>query len=131
MSVWVRRVLALACLLATWLVVRPAAASAPMCDEHGASALAPIPLLDAPDASLDTGGLTDGCEDWVPRGTAFERDGRPRVSEPKAHPHFVIPEPLGPDPNAACVLGETTGACVGERAGIRNQVERPPRLARG
>ena len=46
-----------------------------MCDERGASVLAPMPTLDTPDASLDVGS-PDGCEAWLSQGSAYERGGK-------------------------------------------------------
>ena len=45
------------CLLAS----RPAHAAAPMCDERGASAIAPTPVLPARDVKIDTGAPL-GCD---------------------------------------------------------------------
>jgi hypothetical protein len=55
-----------ACSWAMVLVVsRTASAAAPMCDERGASAIAPSPVLEARDERIDTG-FPNGCDDPRP-----------------------------------------------------------------
>ena len=126
-SAWVRRCLTIACVLATWLVVRPAAAAAPFCDDRGASALAPTPTLDIQMASVDIGEHEGGCADWMNADHGYEQGRRPATGSPA--PHFdVMPttalRPLrafAPIPFASPTL--TTVPSSGATATL----ERPPR----
>jgi hypothetical protein len=127
MSVWVRRLVTLACVLAAWLVVRPAAASAPLCDDRGASMLAPMPVLDMPDASVDVGDHDGGCEGWVGRDHAYQRGERPARGFSPARgdvlPTSVIHVP-SPDARASA---QAPAARETVPAGVRFPLERPPR----
>jgi hypothetical protein len=132
MSVWVRRCLSFACLLAAWLVAHPAWASAPMCDPHAASALAPLPVLDAPDASLDIsldlGDPADSCEGWVARDKAYERGDRPAPgSASPLHVDVVLNEPVQSVISSVPVVLVPTFACGRPLAGVRSGLDRPPR----
>jgi hypothetical protein len=127
MSVWVRRFVTVACLLAAWLVVRPASASAPMCDQRGASILAPLPTFDAPDASVDIGDRGDACDLSVDTDRAYQRGEKPASDPAAMHVDVTVTATrshvpacggeavLAPDPRAT------------PQAGVRFLVERPPR----
>jgi hypothetical protein len=127
MSAWVRRLVTLACLMAAWLVVRPAAASAPLCDDRGASMLAPMPVLDAPNASVDVGDYDGGCEGWVGRDHEYQRGERPTRVFPSASGDMVLTS-VGCDvPSSAPTCAVATELRGTEHSGVRSFVERPPR----
>jgi hypothetical protein len=127
MSALVRRCLTLACLLAVWLVARPAAASSPFCDERGASALAPSPVLDVPNASIDLGERADACELDASHDVAYHRGERPHRAPSEARVDAMpAPQPdrVGPAIEAAPFPRESLRE---ERSGVRPFLERPPR----
>jgi hypothetical protein len=123
-----RPLLAVLAALAVWLVAWPAAAAvAPLCDGRGASALAPAPTLDAPDASIDVGGA-EGCVDLLERDHSFHQGRAPKP----------LPSPAGADllpvasgvylaPRGVTLLSVATHA-VGSRSAVRARLERPPEL---
>jgi hypothetical protein len=129
MSPWVRRCLTLASILVVWLVARPAAASAPLCDDRGASALAPLPVLDAPNASLNVGERGDGCDEAGARDHAYHRGERaPRIT-PFVHADFA---PVSVVHDVQPAGRESTSVVASEGAllpGVRRSVDRPPRRA--
>jgi len=127
MSVWLRRLLTFVCLMAAWLVVRPAAAAAPLCDLRGASVLAPMPTLDLPNSSLDVGDVAEGCEGWVNRDHVLQRGERPTQVSPSAPGDAVLTAVVSQVPPAApggALLVDTGSA---PRPGVRSPLERPPR----
>ena len=127
MSAWVRRLVTFACLMAAWLVVRPAAASAPMCDDRGASMLAPTPVLDPPNASVDVGDHDGGCEDWVGHDHAYQRGERPSRVFPSVRVD-VVPTSVQPDvPASHRTLTLRSDVAGFGPAGVRFLLERPPR----
>jgi hypothetical protein len=128
MSAWVRRLVTFACLAAAWLVVRPAAASAPMCDDRGASMLAPAPILDTPTSSVDVGDHDTGCEAWLGHGDAYHRSERPTRVFPSLRTDF-IPYSVQPSVPPSCrALALRPGVTGFGPAGVRVLLERPPRL---
>jgi hypothetical protein len=127
MPLWVRRCLTVACLVAAWLVARPASAAAPLCDERGASVTAPVPVLDTPNASVDVGERTDGCDGDPARDTAYHRGERPHRVCPSCHADVILPAPAGlVVPAAIEVFPRPNVATVGS-AGVTFPLERPPR----
>jgi hypothetical protein len=127
MPVWPRRLITLACVLAAWLVVRPAAASAPLCDDRAASVLAPPPVLDTPNASLDVGEHDSGCDGWVAGDHAYQRGERSVQVSPSARIDFVPSSvtcavPISLSTNALRPTAENL-----ECPGVRFLLERPPR----
>ena len=127
MRVCVRRFLTFACLLAAWVVARPAAASAPMCDERGASMLAPTPVLDAPNASIDVGEQTDGCDADAWQEKAYHRgEGPHRTPSPKHVDAVLAPQACRVSPRApdASMMPDVRTV---DRSGVRFALERPPR----
>lgn len=113
--------------LAAWLVAGPAFAAAPICDDRGASAFAPAPTLDSPNASVDIGVGGDTC------GFAMED----RASLHQGRAHDPLPAPAGAD-----LLPVGVGAGVlaapwrpvaldvavsSGRSGVHGPLERPPR----
>ncbi len=123
---WVRRLLTFACLLAAWTVARPAAAAAPVCDEHAASMVAPPPTLDAPSASVDVG-EPDPCDSDGSQDHAYHRGQRSHRSPPVVHAEATLPPPAGlvappaPDSSLCPDIPRV------DRAGVRFLLERPPR----
>jgi len=121
--------MALACVLAAWLVARPASASAPLCDERGASALAPAPVLDTPGGSVDVGERPDGRGLWVGKDVTYQRGERPlrilRSVRADVAPvtHALVVPPCAPD---TTVMSESG---VRPSSGVRFALERPPRSA--
>jgi hypothetical protein len=98
-----------------------------MCDERGASMLAPMPTLDTPDASLDVGFHSEGCDDWTTRGDTYERGGKPRQVGPSALVDAVLTDPVRAVPPAAPGRDIAAETRFAERPGVRFLVERPPR----
>lgn len=126
MSSWVRRCVAFACLLAAWLVVRPASA-APLCDDRAASALAPLPVLDTPNASVDIGDGPNRCEGWAATDLAYQRGELPTRVFPTVRGDFVLTTIAVAVPKATPVLVPAHFDPTARRAGVRSLVERPPR----
>jgi hypothetical protein len=127
MSAWVRRLVTLACVLAAWLVVRPAAASAPVCDDRGASALAPEPVLDAGSATLDVGEHDSGCDAWLAGGHAYRPGQRPAPVSPSARVDVVPSSGTCRVPPSVAAEALQWATVSLERPGVRFLPERPPR----
>jgi hypothetical protein len=114
-------------MLVVWLVARPAAASAPLCDDRGASALAPLPVLDAPNASLNVGEHAEGCDEAGARDKAYHRGDRPPRITPFAHADFA---PVSAEGLVSSATAERFPSAVTEGSpcpGVLRSVERPPR----
>jgi len=124
----IRYILVSSLTLVLWTFARPAfAMPAPFCDDRGASGIAAIPWLDAPDVGVERARATLPCpgED-LPLGVAVSH-GRP-ASAPAA----IASERMLPTTQAALVVppGSTldrppTVDCP--RDGERSRIERPPR----
>ena len=119
--------------LAVWLVAWPAAAAAPICDSRGASALAPAPTLDTPDASIDIGASDVGmgpeaCVVMMDRDDSFHQGRAPKP----------LPSPAGADllPVDGQVLVTPRGFTFrsveidarARKSRAPDRLERPPRL---
>ena len=126
MSLWVRRCLTFACLLVAWLVARPAEAAAPLCDDRGASALAPSPSLDIPNASLNVGDHSD-CDSEGARDKTYQRGQNPHRCACAAHVDGALPTTMPRVPVVSRELTVAPEVCGVERAGVRGSLERPPR----
>jgi len=72
-----RPILVVLAALAVWLVAWPASAAAPLCDDRGASRLAPPPTLDTPNVSIDIGMGSDACGLHVEREASFHQGRTP------------------------------------------------------
>ena len=127
MSVWVRRFLIFACLLAAWSVARPAAAAAPMCDARGASMLAPLPILDTPNASIDVGEHPDPCDADALHDKAYHRGERSHRIASAVHADLVLAPLGGLVAPSAPDLSLRPDIPTVDRAGVRFLLERPPR----
>ncbi len=127
MSPWVRRCLTVACVLAAWLVARPAAAAAPLCDERGASMLAPLPVLDSPNASIDIGEHPDGCDASALRDKAYHRGERPSRLGSSGHAPMTLASAACEVASPAAERFSAPGTTTYPHPGVRSAVERPPR----
>jgi hypothetical protein len=89
--------------------------------------LAPLPILDAPDASVDVGERTDGCDGDTFDDQAYHRGERShRLPQPTDTEAVITPPPrhfMAPPTD----LGRASEAQDAERAGVRSELERPPR----
>jgi hypothetical protein len=114
--------------LAVWLVVKPAAAAAPLCDKRAATGFAPPPTLDIPVASVDVGDNTDSCSMLgVDRDTTYN-EGRRSDPWPAPSRTDVTVDGDGPavaPPDAVVVRAPET--YLVHRTGVRARLERPPR----
>jgi hypothetical protein len=124
-----RTVLVASFALAVWTLARPAqAAPAPLCDDRGASALAPPPALEAPDIAVQRARATAACPlgGDLPLGASIgpaHRTPPPLqgAGEPVTPPSsIVVVPPTGEE------LDRRT-ADVPSLEGVRWRVERPPR----
>jgi hypothetical protein len=116
--------------LAAWLVAGTAMAAAPLCDDRGASALAPPPTLDTPNESIDIGTSPEACGYAVDDGISLHQ-GRP------ADP---LPAPAGADLLPVAMQGSVLAAVKTVmpvdftssrgRPGEYGRLERPPRPSR-
>lgn len=113
--------------LSAWLMAGSAFAAAPLCDDRGASALAPPPTLDTPNASIDVGSGSEAC--------GFVTDNGMSLHQGRAHD--PLPAPAGADllpvDTQTGILRAPVSAVghdfVGSQghAGVRGRLERPPR----
>jgi hypothetical protein len=125
-----RAVLFASVLLAVWAFALPArAAWAPLCDDRGASVLAPPPALEAPDEAI-TRTASAACDrDATSRLTALSADHGKGVSR-SAGCDAAVPV-TATRPPARCDNGPWHGsprATERPPASIRSRVERPPRI---
>lgn len=127
MSAWVRRLVTLACLVAAWLVVRPASASAPFCDERGASMLAPLPILDTPSASMDVGDHDGGCEGWLGRDHSYRRGEQESRRCPCPRADVLLTSVTPVPPPGVRVSTRAPSTREAPPSGVRFPLERPPR----
>jgi hypothetical protein len=122
-----RAALFAALVLALWTLARPVhAASAPFCDDRGATALAAPPALDAPDEAIRRALALSCGHEKVEFGLAVRTQHRTAAppsddaergwQSPATRPGPAESEPLvsAPVPASPCV-------------GVRARVERPPR----
>lgn len=114
--------------LAVWTLARPAmAAPAPLCDDRGATMLAPAPALEAPDVAVQRVHATATCPAGdLPLGAAVA----PAHQAPPPPPQGG--EPVLPQTSLAVAApaGEELDmptADVPPPEGVRWRVERPPR----
>jgi hypothetical protein len=128
-----RLVVAFAAALVAWLVATPARASAPFCDPRGATMIAPAPVLQSRQTSLDAAAPAaedPSCDVGVPavRTWHTERAPSPERSHssatsvavpPAAHPRLESPHRVSRAPR------ESAGS---DRVGEHARVDRPPRV---
>jgi hypothetical protein len=128
MPSWMRALALVAVTMAVWLIGKPAAAAAPLCDERGATTLAPPPTLDAPVASIDVGDTGDGCARLaVDRDIAYSQGRGSDPSPAPSHSDLTIDTdaPRVVRPLSAIVPSAETRLV--HRPGVRTRLERPPR----
>jgi len=114
--------------LALWTFARPASAMpAALCDDRGASAIAPAPALEAPEDALRRPRFAPSCGDHdLPFFAAVSR----------AHPRLATPPPGG-DKALPVLLVHSAATCaevleppaseVSTSHGVRSRIDRPPR----
>jgi hypothetical protein len=112
------------------LVSRSAGAAAPICDERGASAIAPPPVRQLRDVKIDAG-FPLGCEAPLPARAAFGPRGggqpQPVVTDGGFDDTWVRPSaPRIPRRPAAKAPGAST-MMLPASAGFARDVFRPPR----
>ncbi len=124
----VRLALFVSVVLALWTVGRPARAMpAGLCDDRGASAIAPVPSFEAPDVAVRRAAAGGSC-----------RDEKLLVHARIVPAHSVFPSLYGTAHYALSVDRFGLGAGPGEAIsldpgakrplfGVRVRVERPPR----
>jgi len=124
----IRTLLVTSVVLALWTLARPAmAASAPFCDDRGASGMAASPALEAPDVAVQRARATPACPGGgVLLGATLTR------GHPGPAPSVVQAEPMIPPALLPLVAppGDTLDApptVDTPREGARSRVERPPR----
>lgn len=122
---WIRPLIVLATMLAAWLLATPARAAAPLCDDRGATVLAPPPQLQPIETSIDVGD-SDVCG---------SEDVMTRAVHPGGTPEF------GPAPETLATLLTTALAVLPIDAqdmtwldrtsypscGVPRRLDRPPR----
>jgi hypothetical protein len=130
MRSWLRSVVLIAVTLAVWLVVKPAAAAAPLCDERGATTFAPPPTLDAPTESIDVGDGTDACA-WLTldRDAAYSEHTGGEARQLAARSDVTVHAPPAFVPPAQGVIVPIAADETAHPVGVRARLERPPRGA--
>jgi|HubBroStandDraft_2_1064218.scaffolds.fasta_scaffold130802_2 hypothetical protein len=123
----VRTLLVALAAVAVWLVASPASAAAPLCDNRGASGMAPPPTLDLQNASVDIGMSPDACPDGVERDTSFHQG---RVPDPLPSASVASALPVDTQVKVpACGVWHRAASLEldAARLGVRDRLERPPR----
>ena len=125
-----RIVLFVATTATLWLVALPAFASGPLCDDRGATRIAPNPTLVTPEQSLDIALADDlaTCFDRMEKagyqGSRAPAELSVSVSaDASLHARIAAPRVLRPDVRTAPAAEVSARA----RPGMRARVERPPR----
>jgi hypothetical protein len=117
------------CLAVVLLGARSASAAAPMCDEKGASAIAPPPVLPIRDVKIDAGAPL-GCEapPFVHSPVGPRAQGHSVVSDASFDDAWIRPGPgLTPKPSFVRACGPLA-ISLPPSAGYRRGVFRPPRI---
>jgi|HubBroStandDraft_2_1064218.scaffolds.fasta_scaffold683693_1 hypothetical protein len=116
--------------LAAWLVAGTAMAAAPLCDDRGASALAPPPTLDTPNESIDIGMSPEACGYAVDDGSSLHQG---RAADPLPAPASAELLPVATQGNVLAATGIAMPVDLTSskgRAGECGRLERPPRPSR-
>lgn len=120
----VKYVLCVATMIAAWLVVSPARAEAPLCDQRGATTFAPAPQLQQIQLSIDIG-TSDECDPLAllrvvspDRPVVWDAPSPEPMALGAAPPRFV--------PGAQPVCFADT-RLLDPALGVRSSVDRPPR----
>ena len=114
--------------LAVWAIATPARAAAPMCDQRGATGIAPPPQLQQPQTTIDIGAPPEDCSGLFAMTTAFDSGRAPEPSPPIAAQDPLVAS-AAPAVSPAVVSGKfgREAAAGSERAEERARVDRPPR----
>ena len=125
----VRLVLAAATTLAAWLVVMPARAAAPFCDDRGASTLAPAPQLQAPETSIDVGAGDEACLDALGQssGNAVDEGRAPPIASSPQGFDATLPSAIPIGRASFVILPVPAASRAPVRPAILGRVDRPPR----
>ena len=114
--------------LALWTVSRPAhAAPAPLCDDRGATAIAPPVALESPEGAIERARVASSCPGSdVPLGSTLARGHRSGASAATAAQPVL--------PASATAIAPPPGVTLDPPVlftappdGVRYRVERPPR----
>jgi hypothetical protein len=97
------------------------------CDDRGASAIAPDPLLEAPDVAIQRARLAPACDgEEVLLGTAAAPGhGQPVLSSATADPALPVSTPAVPPASAS--LRSFVPLAQPRADGVTSTLERPPR----
>ncbi len=114
--------------LALWTVSRPAHASqAPLCDDRGATAVAPPLALEAPEGAIErarTGVSCPGSD--LPLGATIARGHRGSASAPTAAQPVLPASATAVVPPPGVTL-DPPSRFTDPPEGVRFRIERPPR----
>ena len=125
---FVRTIVVLATTLAAWLVVMPAYAAAPLCDDRGATMFAPAPQLQSPETSIDTGEAPDdGCMSGDEGLHAVQEGQCPNPIPTSNGIDATLPSSVSIAPASHVVMGAPRDVLVIVAPGVRDRVDRPPR----
>ena len=111
-----------------WLVALPAFASGPLCDDRGATRIAPNPTLIVPQESFATqGGSDTDCNARSQEAAYHDGHRAPERGVDPTPAQAVLPEGVNvidaPEASPLCVHLPRGGF----RPGTRYRIERPPR----
>jgi hypothetical protein len=118
-------VIFVATMLAAWLIASPARAEAPLCDQRGATTMAPAPQLQQMQLSIDVGAQDPDC-DPLKLLRAYAPDRTPTWDPPAVDPLTLPPCELRFVPGEAA-LEPADVVSVLAAHGVRDRVDRPPR----
>jgi hypothetical protein len=114
--------------IALWTVARPAQAMpAGFCDDRGASAVAPDPLLEAPDVAIQRARIAPACDgEEVQLGTAIAPGhGQPPIASASADP--ALPSATPAVVPASGSLRTFVPLAQPRADGVTSTLDRPPR----
>jgi hypothetical protein len=113
-------------LVVGWLVAFPAMAAGPMCDDRGASAIAPSPTMVTAHATLEASVDDDCLQRFLDR--VSDNNGRvPMERTEVPDSQAVLPTPAVLAPSLARVLPPLEADFGSESTGVHSRIERPPR----
>jgi hypothetical protein len=113
--------------LALWTLARPAAAAtAPLCDDRGASAVAAPPALVAPDQAIERARTTCSYTKELPFGACISPAQKTVPRSSPVADHAVPAAALRIAP-AAAEQPQPVIPVARALEGVRSRVERPPR----
>jgi hypothetical protein len=114
--------------LALWTVSRPAHASpAPLCDDRGATAIAPPLALEAPEGAIERARTPVTCPGSdVPYGSTVDRGHRGMAGATTAAQPVLPASATGLVPPPGVTV-DPPARFTDPPEGVRSRVERPPR----